>query len=238
MSILTRIGLGIAAVLALVAGAISCGSSTNNDQGVSFLALGFFEDGDGEAGDAGTVVFISETFAGTNGGPFPLFIPVDKDPEEPGLQGGFIGLQNNLTDQFVRTIRMDCSYDIPGSDPALRIPDDSWAFTTIVEAAADPENPSQAFTQVEIVSPDILSFLNVNQNLTPEPPFRMLATCWVVGVSSAGDTFTTNPVLYQVQFTDEPTCRQAGFCVGEPFNQGAGAGGTFTVFEDTTETAG
>ncbi len=225
MSILTRIGLGIGVVFTLVAGAISCGSSTNNDQGVSFLALGFFEDGDGDAGDAGTVVYISETVPGTNGGPFPLFIPVDKDPEEPGLQGGFIGLQNNLTDQFIRTVRMDCSYDIPGSDPALNIPDDSWAFTTIVDAASLEGDPSQAFTQVEIVSPDVMSFLNVNQNLTPELPFRMLATCRVVGVSSAGDTFTTNQVLYQVQFSDEPRT------IIQPFDNGPGTGGTFTTFD-------
>lgn len=238
MTILSRIGLGIAVLFSLVAGAVSCGSTSNNDQGVSFTALGFFEDGTGEEGDAGTVVFISETVPGTNGGPFPLFIPVDKDPEAPGLQGGYLGLRNNLTDQFIRTIRMDCSYNVPGADPALQIPDDSWHFTTVMSPASGEPGEvtaeSESFTQVEIVSPDVLSFLNVNQNLLPELPFRLTAICVAVGVTSAGDTLTTNEVLYQVQFTDEPTCRQAGFCVGEPFNQGAGTGGTFTSFGDET----
>lgn len=212
MSTLKRIGLRGAFITGAVLYLMSCGSATNNDQGTSFTALGFFDLADGTEGDSGTVVLVNNDFGGCNlqgniQGVCPLFVPVDKDPEEEGIQGGFIGLQNNLTNQFMRTVRMDCCYTLPGADPSLSIPCDAYNFTTVLSAAPAAgveveEAGNVAFVQVQQVSPDLLSFLSVNQNLLPELPYRMTAECEVVGVSQAGDVFTTNTVNYQIQFAE------------------------------------
>ncbi|MCB0358208.1 MAG: hypothetical protein KDD44_01180 [Bdellovibrionales bacterium] len=243
MSILTRIGLKAIIVPALVMGLGGCGASSTNNQGTSVLGLGYFDDGTGEAGDAGTVVFLEETIPGGQG-VFPLFVPVDKDPETSGIQGGYVGVENRLTEQFIRTIRHDCDYIVPGSDPALDIPSDSWNFTAVIPPATVDEDTGQitgstTYTQVQIVSNQVVQFLNVNRNLLPELPFRLTAICNVVAVSQAGDTFVTNDMLYQVIFTNEPSCRGVAASVGcssatgaGPFVTGVGTGGNLVTFGD------
>jgi len=235
MSTLKRIGLRGAFITGAVLCLMSCGSGTNNDQGTSFTALGFFDVGDGTEGDSGTVVLVNNDFSGQQG-VFPLFVPIDKNPDEDGIQGGFIGLQNNLTSQFIRTVRMDCCYTLPGSDPSLSIPCDAYNFTAVLSAApsaeealAGGEATNVAFVQVQQVSPDLLSFLAVNQNLLPELPYRMTAECEVVGVSQAGDAFTTNSVNYQIQFAELP----------EPALPGSapGTGGDINTFGDSSSSA-
>ena len=235
--------------LVLIAGALlllssACGGGGGaNDQGTSFTALGFFEDGDATgdtlpAGDAGTLVFINETVPGSQG-VFPLIVPVDKNPTEAGIQGGFIGLENRITTQHVRTVRMDCDYVVAGA--SINIPSDSWHFTSVVNAAqvtinqttgAQETEPSRTFNQVEIVSPDIMSFLNNNRNSFPELPFRLTAICRVIGVTQAGDTLTTNDVFYSVQFSNEPS---QGTQPGD-FNTGPGTGGDLITFGDPDTT--
>ncbi|MCC6220239.1 MAG: hypothetical protein IT291_03250 [Deltaproteobacteria bacterium] len=236
MSILKRIRLQNVVMAMTVAAALGCGSATNNDQGTSFLALGFFETGDGDAGDAGTVVYLNNDVEGLQG-VIPLFVPIDKDPEEEGLQGGYIGLQNNLSAQFIRSERIDCCYTVPGADSSLNIPCDSWHFTTVLPAS-EGEEPATSYSQVEIVSPDIIAYLNVNTNSLPELPYRMVAECTVVGVSQAGDVFETNPVFYQIQFAELPECCEGvGEGFGGGFQEGAGVGGDINSFGDPEEEA-
>jgi len=238
MSTLKRIGLRGALITGTILSVMGCGSSTNNDQGTSFTALGFYNLADGTEGDSGTIVYVNQDAPGTlPTQPIPLFVPIDKDPEEEGLQGGFIGLQNNLTSQFIRTVRMDCCYTVPGADPSLAIPCDSYNFTTVIQAAPAPgaettgeEAGNVAYVQVEQVSPDLLSFLAVNQNLMPELPYRMTAECDVVGVSQAGDVFTTNLVNYQIQFAEIP--ENFNGVVAPPFSGNAGGGGDINTFGD------
>ncbi len=226
----------------IVLGTLSCGGATNNDQGTSFLALGFFIDGSGEGeGDAGTIVYLNEDTAfRLPTQPIPLFVPVDKDPEEEGLQGGFIGLENRLTSQFIRTVGAECSYEVPGADPSLIIPNDTWYFTTVLDpapAAGEDEGDeatNQAFVQILIASPSMISFLSVNQNSLPELPFNALVTCVVTGVTQAGDTLETNPVHYQIVFAELPECCSGLDIAGPGFQSGPGTGGSFNSFGDSS----
>lgn len=241
MSILSRFFV-ISVVAGTALGLSSCGSTSNNDQGASFTALGFYQTGDGDIGDSGTIVLINEDVPGSQG-VFPLIVPIDKDPEEVGIQGGFIGLQNNLTSQFIRTVRVDCSYEVQGSDPSLQIPSDSFPVTTVLQpapadgSAATADSGNRAFMQIEIVSPDVMQYLNVNQNYLPALPFRMTAICSAVGVSEAGDNLVTNPVLYTIQFADSPECCTGTGTTGAGggFQNGTGTGGSIDSFGSPTD---
>ena len=197
--------------LCVIASALGCGGASNNDQGTSFTATGFFnDDGSGRSGFT-TVLF--------------------SDLANPVLGGGDgqivfsnIGVQNNLSNQFIRIVRVDCSYEIPGG--SVTVPDDSQLIPGIVEALG-----GQALIGFALVSTDIFSFLNNNQNFLPQLPFRMFVTCSVTGVTQAGDTITTNPISARVNFVDQTEC-----CPGEPnpgFQIGTGSGGTINFEQDT-----
>ena len=130
-------------------------------------------------------------------------------------------MENRLTSQFIRVVRVDCDHEVPGA--SIAIPSDAWAMGTVI-APSDPESTaaSQAFAQIEIVSPDVMQFLNVNRASLPELPFRMVSTCSATGVTQAGDTLTTNPVFYTIQFADAPEPGAATFV-------GVGSGGTPSI---------
>lgn len=246
MSIFSRISALVFVASTLVFVALGCGGTgSNNDQGTSFLALGFFADVEGEAGETGAIV--------------PLFTD---DPTVTLNESGlfvdgrfvttFIGVQNRLSVQFLRITRVDCSYNIAGADAGFSIPDDSTAMGNVLapagsggtedaDATAEAFFGNNGFFQFEILSPDIISYINVNQNSLPALPFRMTVSCLVVGVSQAGDVFFTNLVNYFVQFVDVAEC-----CTGSPsesslpvagaggFQGGTGSGGTFDSFGDPT----
>jgi hypothetical protein len=207
MSLTSRIFL-IAIFAVSLLGGYGCGSSSNNDQGTSFTALGFFVPGTaGGTGQNGTII--------------PLFSDVSETDGLSNLTS--IGVQNRLQSQFIRVVRVDCSYDVQGS--SLNIPDDSEPLGSIVEAGGS------SFIAIQVISPDIFSFLNNNQNSLPQLPFKMTVTCSVTGVTQAGDVLTTNPVHYPVQFVDT-----AEFFGGGPTVNGPGTGGTVNFEQGGTGT--
>ena len=228
MSNLSRVSFVGLFVLALVAGVTACGGGTNNDQGTSFTALGYFMGGDEEDGDVGTIVYVNEDVP--LNGSIPLFVPVDKNPDEDGLQGGYLGVENHLKSQYIRVTRIDCDYDLQGADPSLSLPSDSFNVTSVVAAAGGDDDQgsgiettgeSKAFIQFFMVSPDVLSYLAVNQNLLPELPYRMTAMCRAVGVTQAGDLIVTNDAPYTILFAEMPE----GLQIVGGFDTGPGTGG-------------
>lgn len=239
MSNLCRISFVGLATLALIAGMTACGGGTNNDQGTSFTALGYFMTGDEESGDLGTIVYVNEDVP--LNGLIPLFVPVDKDPEEEGIQGGFLGVQNNLVSQYIRVTRIDCDYDIQGADPSLQVPSESFNLTSVIPAAGgesadgtETDGESKAFMQFIMVSPDILSYLAVNQSLLPELPYRMTSVCRAVGVTQSGDLVVTNDAPYTILFAEMPE----GLGVVGGFDTGPGTGGDVTTEPVTSEETG
>ena len=199
-------------VVAMFFSAWSCGGSgTNNDQGTSFTALGFYGSSDGTTGETGSDV--------------PLF--VDSAPQttfqiyDMHTVMTYIGLQNRLSKQFIRVTKIECSYDITGA--SVTIPDDSFNYSTVIEANGI------AYSGFEIVSPDIMAYLNANINYLPQLPFRMIVTCEATGVTQAGDVMVTNPVSYLIQFADVAEC-----CTGATGEAPGGSGG----FQQGTGTGG
>lgn len=202
MSSFHKICLLVISASLLLAGAVGCGNGSNNDQGTSFLALGFFADGEGEAGDAGRQVALSSSV----GQGFPNSSDVPGFSEDAG---GFIGLQNRLSSQFIRVDRVDCQHSIAGA--SIAIPADTTRITTVISPSPLPEDDaarvfSTQYVQVSIVSTDILQFLNANIASLPQLPFRMVSTCSAVGVTQAGDVLRTNEVFYEINFVETRGC--------------------------------
>lgn len=213
MSIFSRLAILGSLALATV-GFVSCGSgASNNDQGTAVTAVGYFAPND---------LGVFDCQVGQTSVILPLF--ADSNPQ--GFDGlayyTSMGVQNNLSVQSFRITRLDCSYEIPGSN--LVIPDHSIP-TGRVLAPLEAENASTQFPQFAcmpfvMIPPSIISFINNNQNSTPQPPYSMQVQCSATGVTQAGDTLTTNPLFYDVQFVDI----EEG--VGDGFVRGPGTGGT------------
>ena len=230
-----------ALILSLVVGALSCGgNATNNDQGTSFLALGYYDDADGEVGRSALVA--------------PLFYDLSlwstdhQTPVEGLMSWVFLGLQNRLSCQYMRVDRVECDYDIQGTN--LTIPSDSHTFSAVIDPTGPCVNPltgtdeegegssegsdttggNMIYAGIEVLSPDLYSFLNVYQNHLPQLPFRMTVTCRAIGTSQAGDTFRTNDVHLLVQFVDTAECCGANANGTPGFQNGTGTGGTFDSF--------
>lgn len=237
-SILKTKPAALALAFAGLAGLLyGCGSASNNDQGTTFTATGFFADSTGATGDTGAVIALGRDVPTlqTDGNDFGVADPVRLDGRAAstfiGLQNRFGGRADTLADDavFIRTERIDCDYEIPGSD--IGIPSDSNPLGTVIEAGGS------AFAEFLVISPDLFSFLNVNRNSLPELPFRMNARCSAVGVTRNGATITTNPVNYLILVADAAECcTGVGVFGGGGFQEGEGTGGTPDFFggDDTT----
>ena len=216
--------------VSLLGVALGCGSTSSNDQGVSLQNIGYYHLPSDELpppGETGaTISLFTDAGLGFDGLQWPTAM----------------GIFNRLQDQFVRVVRIDCRYEVPGASPSLVIPDDAQNVSFVVNPSVlSPDNPlgevfqgnEEAFPTIvyagfNIVSPDLYAFLNANQASLPQLPFRMTALCKAVGVTQAGDTLETNESPYQIQFIDESEC-----CTGSPsdpsapgFVQGTGTGGS------------
>lgn len=221
MSIISRTLILVGLMLAVLVGGVGCGSgASNNDQGTSVTNVGFF--GPDDDGTFPCELFQSAQFV-------PLFTDFEAfgTPVADALTS--MGILNNLAQQTFRATRVDCSYDVPGAN--IAIPNDSHPAGIVLAPTEADGGEIEGFGQYgclvfEAVSPDLYSFLNVNQNSLPQLPFRMNASCSVTGITQAGDTITTNPVSQVIQFYD--------VAEGNPptFNQGPGTGGTFTTDGD------
>ena len=163
--------------------ALGCGSASNNDQGVSFTNLGFFgiDEEDGACTDLG----ITGAAYSLGNSAASLFT--------------CIGLQNNLSGQFIQSQRATISYFIPGAavqPPTVVVPlaavlgpGSTGANTTLPDGV---DNDSRAIAGLTLVTTDIWNFLVINERSLPNFPYTMLATVTVSGITSAGDRLDTN----------------------------------------------
>lgn len=198
----------VGALTVAAVGFFGCGSGSNNNQGVSFTLLGFFETFDGEDPELVEVV--------------PLSNQNESDPNESGNVFSFAGSMNNLSQQFIRTDGMYLSYFIPGA--TRQPPDTATAYSVVLGPAVDtsveegedpfdsslppsfagedaPSNISRGL--VSIVPADIREWLNLNRNSLPELPFDMVVTAYASGITSSGDRLDTNEVQFLVKFTTD-----------------------------------
>ena len=226
-----------------------CGGSGNNEQGVSFTLLGFYQPPAGSTsssvgslvGDAGRIVSVS-IFKGNTG------ISVASQ------QTTYLGLSNNLTGQTIRTTKINYSYEIPGS--SLSIPDAvqfvSFILTPVSNgtgvgstgATTDLPDPAinqgkagpTNFPQVVIFPPNVASWFNSNVASLPTGPFEIILTVTVEGITSSGSGLTTNPEYYTLDVFPRAGSGSSGSLGGGSGGSASTTTTTVTVTSSTTTT--
>jgi len=197
----------VAACVALA----GCGSGSNdqcgkgsNDQGVSFRALGVFQEVqeqfapspdtlpnlEDHPGDSGRVISLSQT----------AVVPSDGNGDGD-LDGGFLGMQSNLESQSLNVKGVSVEIVIPGALLPNPVATDFVAMAVTLGPAVVAEGEEAtngAFVQTLFVQPDIMAFLNQNQTLLPPAPFTMNVVMTLTAVSDSGDCFDSNEITYTV----------------------------------------
>jgi hypothetical protein len=188
-----------AACLALAA----CGGGGgSNDQGVSFRAIGMFQEEEKFApeadvfnleeplGDTGRIISLADTIVIAN--------DVNGDGD---ADGGYIGLENNL-DNAINVQGVTVEIVIPGASiPNPVITDFVPLSMTLQRVNVDSEGvrtPDRQFSQTFFVRSNVMAFLNQNQNLWPPTPFNMTVVMTATGISESGDSFDSNEFSYSV----------------------------------------
>ena len=259
MSLHKKLVISIFSIL-LGTGLAACGGGTNNDQGTSFLALGYFLiiEGEPEPVSSITVNLFSDNAPGFSDG--------------TTISGNVaIGLENRLQNQFIRLERIDCTYSVPGANAGFAIPDDSFFSSTVLGAQppgniggssvfstgigsltgaggdADFESddelvrPQVVFTTFPIASAELVQFLNLNGGSLPPPPFTLDSMCRGIGITQAGDVLTSNPVSFPVNFINSPNSTAqpniTGGTDGEDSEESfATTSANFSTTEESSET--
>jgi hypothetical protein len=206
------VGRVVGIVLIVGLACASCGSN-DNDQGITFRAVGIFQGErqqeqcevpttDNQITDASVVLPLESQFV--DGG----------YPDSTSLLSfcrGFLELENNLNNQAITVNRVDFRYEIPGSRVA--IPASSalvgWRLNP---ANADPDTNPNSFGQVnvifaqldgQLVPSTLVSFLRQNQPSLPKLPYNMIIRLTAQGRSDSGDLIETNEISYSVQWTGQ-----------------------------------
>ncbi len=167
---------------------LGCGSASNNDQGVSFSLIGFFDAEDETQGLSGLVVPLTENTG---------------DDNEPGVAAGVqanVGLQNNLAGQGIRVQRLFISYYVPGAE--VQPPSTSFPLAGLLGPGVQTDPPTslpagyptnnQLNADFYILTPEIRSWLAFNRQYLPEPPFTMEASVYATGLTTSGNRLDTN----------------------------------------------
>ena len=203
----------VAALAIILTSVVSCGGSAgNNDQGVSFTFLGFFSSaptdpcGEEPGAISGTEIGVSEA------------------DESNSAVSAVLGLQNNLTGQFIRTQRVFLKYFIPDASiqppntnvPASRIiapfvATGSDGFdSSLPDSFADEDTAcNRAYLQANVITAEVRNFLNINRSSLPEFPYTLIVTASVSGVTSSSETHDTNEVELFVQVNSDLTISES-----------------------------
>jgi hypothetical protein len=194
---------GRGVVLAACLAVVGCGSGGgSNDQGVSFRALGVFQeqeqvapsvdtfDAENPEGDSGRIISLSNT---------PV-IPNDINGDGD-LDGGFLGMRNELVSQGINVQGINVKIFIPGALLNNPVATDfvPLAVSLGPSKVAEGETLHNTFySQTIVVSADVMAFLNQNRTLLPRTPFNMNIVMKISGISDSGDDFDTNEITYNV----------------------------------------
>lgn len=229
----SRILVAATLTAGVVSGFSGCGSSSN-DQGSAVTFLGFFSDlPSGDTIPTGTA-WISTRLSST-------LAAEDTADGTGGAVTAVVGVQNNLTEQYIKLERIFFNYYIEGT--SLQPPDTSLPVGTIF-AGPGVSNPDgsvtspgssmpgsfvdvgrRAYASTFVVPPDIRTWLSMNRTALPEPPFAMTVTAYIQAKTFAGDTYITNPAEILINFTPDTVIVPSG----------ASGGGSTVVIEDAEE---
>jgi hypothetical protein len=181
-----------------------CGG-TNNNNGTVLSLIGFFpEDNDGSCNGTG-LVGVTVPMSDVSG------------TETPGSTGRTlvgVGVLNSLVGQTVRLTRIEMDYFVPEANSQ---PPSTFNPMPLLLGPADggddgigtslPESfniiPNCSVANVELITPAVSQWINLNRGSLPPPPFVMYVTTNVVGQSSAGSVLYSNQSTVRVNITPD-----------------------------------
>ncbi len=204
-----RSALGIALIMAISA----CGGSGgNNQQGVSFSFLGFYETAPVSADEELGPPFVATEY----------FVGGSEDDGFSGLESPamFGCALNNLNGQFIRVDRAFYEFNSPGA--GISIPSTSTATnmflgpadgggsagaaagfdSTLPDSFAGDSAPkSRNCGRLLKVPPSVAQFLALNKGNFAEETFEVEMKVTLSGVTSSGDRITSNPMSFLLLVT-------------------------------------
>lgn len=199
----------VGSLAALVAGGCG-GSGGNNDQGIVFRAVGTYRGL--ESIELGRITCTEPTVENAIiDTSFDLDISsVDSFPDrfDPNADpcGGYIALENNLTNLAINVQEIVIRYDVPGA--AIQVPDHSISFGQRIQPSSSQQQTTSGqanliFAELvgQLVPRTIIVFLNQNVNLLPETPYIMNAFITARGQSDTGENYETNEIGYTFTIT-------------------------------------
>jgi hypothetical protein len=200
-AVMRRIGVVVAATCLAVAGCGGGGGS--NDQGVSFRALGVFQESPEQFAPAADTFPTADEAVGDTGRSIDFattqFLPTDTNGDGD-LDGGFLGFENLLVNQRLNMQGVQVEIFIPGAviNPVVT---DFVPLTTVLGPVPDEDSDDTAnirYSQTLFVSADVMAFLNQNPALLPPLPFNMNVVMRGEAISDSGDFFDSNEITYNV----------------------------------------
>lgn len=195
-------------LISLVAvGLMSCGTASNNDQGVAFTAYGWAAPDDEGICTFGLVNTGTVTISGGSAlieGQLPsgeIFLA-------PSLC--FV-IGSNLTKQTIRADRMFYEFRIPGASE--QPPTTSAPFSVVLsppqegseggEGEEDGPKAQSVTIGGRVLPNEIIQWISLNRGKLPSTPFRMEGIYRVSGVTSAGDRMETNEIGFNFSVVED-----------------------------------
>ena len=197
--------------LVLVVGLIlhGCGSDGgNNDNGVSFRAVGFFQ---GQVQNNQCQVPTADTAIADQS----IELALDDSSVDAGYPSGiflcraYLWLESNLDKQGMTVNRLDFEYEIPGT--RIGIPTNSSSIGVRLNPAdANPDQSPSPFgppnvyigqPSGQVVPASLILFLRQNRQVLPQLPYVMIVHVTAQGRTDAGENLTSNVINYTIQFT-------------------------------------
>jgi hypothetical protein len=193
--------------LALVVGlcVVGCGDGGDNDNGIAFRAVGFFQGTLNE--DRCEVPTASQAIADQSQNLFLDDVLVDSGyPAGVFFCRAYVWLENNLVNQAVVVNRLDFEYEIPGSRIGLPV-HTSAVGIRINPISTDPNAPPSPFgptnvyiglPEAQIVPASVVLFLRQNRQTLPELPYTMIVKMTAHARSDTGQNLTSNEIRYTI----------------------------------------
>lgn len=195
----------ITATSACILALLSCGSASNNDQGVSFSSNGWAAVKDGAC-----------TFQGITEFQAPISLGTGSEVTGSGLIDSrqCMVVENRMTSQFIRADRIYYTFNIPGA--SVQPPNTSMPFSAFLAqvptttgtdtgsgSGTDLGDAQRLSSGAYIVPPQIFEWISLNRDSLPSIPFQLEVYARVSGVTAAGDRLQTNEIGMPVFITQD-----------------------------------
>ena len=199
------VGRVIGVVLAIALFVTGCGDGGDNDNGIAFRAVGFFQ---GEVQDGRcTVPTAAQAIADQSQN-----LPLDSASVDSGYPAGvffcraYLWLENNLLNQAIVVDRLDFEYEIPGSRIGLPTHSSSVGIRVNPANASPDSSPSPfgppnvyiGLPEAQIVPASVVLFLRQNRQTLPQLPYTMIVKVTAHARSDAGQGLTSNELRYTI----------------------------------------